>query len=108
MQSTHHTREGEGESRREKRGRATGQRLVRTHTDTHTHGSSRTRAGRYVAAGPTRRDFRRRSGTNGGLTVLGCFKAEAFLSYQVAASLRGTFGVSGVSFQTPAKSDYRI
>lgn len=37
MQSTHHTREGEGESRREKRGRATGQRLVRTRTQTRTH-----------------------------------------------------------------------
>lgn len=76
------TREGEGESKREKRGRASGQRLVHTHTHSHTHthnGSRRTRAGQYVAAAPTCQDFHRASGTNRGLTGLGCFKGGSLL-----------------------------
>lgn len=105
MQSTHHTGEGEGESRREKRGRATGQRETGplTHSETHSH--TRTYGSRRTHAAPTGRDFYRGSGTNVGLAVLGCSKVGSLLSLSGGAVTLGDVGVSGVSFQTPAKSD---
>lgn len=65
----------------------------------------RTNGSRRTHAAPTGRDFYRGSGTNVGLAVLGCSKAGSLLSLSGGAVTLGDIGVSGVSFQTPAKSD---